>query len=105
MPAIRTSLRQFNASIPVISMTSMTAALEVGTSPVRALTTLLTLFAIGSLLVAAIGLYGVIAFNMRKRTRDFGVRLALGASSQQILRSVLREGLLLTAAGVAAGSR
>lgn len=103
VPAIRASLRQFNASVPVISITSMTTALESGTSPVRALTTLLTLFAVGSLLVAAIGLYGAIAFNMRRRTRDFGVRLALGASSSQILRLVFREGLALTAAGVAAG--
>lgn len=102
-PAIRASLRNFDARIPIISMTPMEAALEGATSPVRMITTLLTLFAVGSLLVAAIGLYGVIAFNMRRRSRDFGVRLALGASSQQILRSVFLEGLTLTAAGVATG--
>ncbi|MBI4263790.1 MAG: FtsX-like permease family protein [Acidobacteria bacterium] len=84
-------------------MVTMSAALEGGTGPVRAITTLLTLFATASLLVAAIGLYGVVAFNMRRRTRDFGVRLALGASSPQILQSVVREGLVLTAIGVAGG--
>ena len=102
-PAIRASLRSFDARIPIVSMTPMEDALEGASSPVRLITTLLTLFAVGSLLVAAIGLYGVIAFNMRRRSRDFGIRLALGASSQQILRSVFREGLALTAAGVATG--
>ena len=57
----------------------------------------------GSLLVAAIGLYAVVAFNMARRTRDFGVRIALGASPIQIRGMVIREGLLMTAGGLACG--
>jgi hypothetical protein len=53
--------------------------------------------------VGALGQYAVMAFTMRRRTRDFGVRTALGASSRQILVSVLREGLRLTAAGLGVG--
>ena len=54
---------------------------------------------VGSLVIAAIGQYAVIAFDMRRRTRDFGVRIALGASSQQILGSVIGEGLRWTGRG------
>jgi ABC-type antimicrobial peptide transport system permease subunit len=61
------------------------------------------LFSIGSLVIAAIGQYAVIAFDMRRRTRDFGVRIALGASSQQILGSVIAQGLRWTAVGLAIG--
>jgi putative ABC transport system permease protein len=65
--------------------------------------TLLGLFSIGALLLAAIGLYAVVAFHTARRTRDFGIRMALGASPRQILDTVVKEGLLLTAFGVGIG--
>src|SRR4029079_10604457 len=74
------------------------------TSVVRMLTTLLTLFAATSLLIATLGQYSVLAFTMKRRTRDFGVRMALGASARQILRSVIGEGLQLTLVGLAIGA-
>jgi ABC-type antimicrobial peptide transport system permease subunit len=64
---------------------------------------LLGAFAGVSLLIAAIGQYAVIAFDMRRRARDFGVRIALGASARQIVGSVLREGAGLTAVGLLSG--
>ena len=70
---------------------------------VRIITVWITLFAVGSLVIAGIGQYAVIAFDMRRRTRDFGVRIALGASSQQILGSVIGQGLRWTGAGLAIG--
>ena len=70
---------------------------------IDALAVLLASFAVGSLLIAAIGQYAAVAFTMRRRMRDFGVRIALGASSRDILTSVLREGLRLTAVGLAIG--
>ena len=54
-------------------------------------------------MIAAIGQHAVIAFDMRRRTRDFGVRIALGASARQIVGSVIAEGLRWTAAGLAIG--
>jgi predicted permease len=102
-PAIREALRNFDASIPVESLTTMEAALAETTAPVRTLTTLLALFAVGSLLVAALGLYGILAVEGRRRTREFGVRIALGASGRQVIRSVLHQGAVLTAAGVGLG--
>jgi putative ABC transport system permease protein len=62
------------------------------------------LFAAASLVIAILGQYAVLAFIMKRRTRDFGVRMALGASARQILGSVIREGLRLTALGLVIGS-
>jgi putative ABC transport system permease protein len=56
-----------------------------------------------SLLIAAIGQYAVIAFNMRRRVREFGVRIALGASARQVISTVLGEGFALTAIGLVLG--
>src|SRR4029453_227387 len=70
---------------------------------VRMLSTLLTLFAAASLLIAVLGQYAVLAFTTKRRTRDFGVRMALGASARQILGSVIREGLRLTMIGLGIG--
>ncbi|HEY1306434.1 MAG TPA: ADOP family duplicated permease [Vicinamibacterales bacterium] len=70
----------------------------------RLLPKMLLIFAGLSLLIAAIGQYAVAAFNMRRRVRDFGIRIALGASSRIVLGSVLREGAGLTLIGLAIGT-
>jgi ABC-type antimicrobial peptide transport system permease subunit len=64
---------------------------------------MLVTFAIVSLLVAILGQYAMSAFNMRRRTREFGVRLALGASTRQVQRAVIFEALRTTAAGLLLG--
>ncbi|HEX6730359.1 MAG TPA: FtsX-like permease family protein, partial [Pyrinomonadaceae bacterium] len=61
------------------------------------------LFGILALLLAAVGIYGVISYSISQRTRDIGIRLALGASKGTILQWVLKQGLVLIAAGVAVG--
>jgi ABC-type antimicrobial peptide transport system permease subunit len=60
-------------------------------------------FAIASLVLAGVGLYGTLAYLTSQRTQEFGVRLALGASAGSILRLVIREGFLLTGLGTAFG--
>jgi putative ABC transport system permease protein len=82
----------------------METQLEGITSVVRILTTLLALFAAGSLLIATLGQFADRAYPTILRTRDFGLRMALGSSARQILGSVIAEGLRLTIVGLAIGS-
>jgi predicted permease len=102
-PAIRAAVHETDMRVPVFYMRTMETQWQEITGPSLFITTLLSLFAAGALVLAAIGLYAVIAFNMSRRTRDFGIRMALGASSGQILTDALREGLLLTAVGLSIG--
>src|SRR6185436_13237105 len=62
-----------------------------------------SLFAVSSLLLAMIGVYGVIAWNVKQQTREIGVRVALGANRNAVLMMVLGKGLRMTAAGIGAG--
>jgi ABC-type antimicrobial peptide transport system permease subunit len=78
VPAIGRAIREVDARVPIVYVRTMDTQLESLTWLVRALTTLLTLFASGSLVIAALGQYAVMVFTMRRRTRDFGVRMALG---------------------------
>ena len=64
---------------------------------------LVAIFAAVALALAVIGTYGVVAYSVAQRTQEFGIRLALGASRADVLKVVLRQGLILTAAGVALG--
>jgi putative ABC transport system permease protein len=65
--------------------------------------TLLGIFALLALLLASIGLYGVMAYTVTQRTRELGIRLALGARQQDVRNMVVRQGLMLAAAGVVIG--
>ncbi len=103
-PAIGRALADVDSRAPIVYMRTMETQLEGMTSVVRILTTMLTLFAAASLLIATLGQYAVLAFTMKRRTRDFGVRMALGASARQIVRSVIAEGVRLTIAGLGIGA-
>src|SRR5262249_49861368 len=92
-----------DSRIAVVYSRTMNTQLETITLPIRLIITLLTLFSTTSLVIAIMGQYAVVSFNMKRRTREFGVRVAMGASSRHIIRSVLSEGLVLTAAGLTLG--
>jgi putative ABC transport system permease protein len=100
---IRQALREVDARVPIVYMRTLDTELDAATLPVRFIYILLTLFACASLVIAATGQFAVIAFDVRRRTRDFGVRMALGASSKQILASVVRQGLGWSASGLTIG--
>ena len=100
---IRRALRDVDARVPIVYMRTLDTELDAATWPVRFIYVLLTLFAAASLLIATAGQSAVIAFDVRRRTRDFGLRMALGASSRQIVGSVLRQGLVWSAMGLTLG--
>jgi putative ABC transport system permease protein len=102
-PALRRGTLDVDAKVPIGAIRTMETQLDSAKWPVLAITTLLAIFAVGSLLIAVIGQYAVVAFGVRRRTRDFGVRMALGASSARILGAVLNDGLKLTAVGLLTG--
>ena len=102
-PAVARALREADGRVPIAALRSLESHLASEQAPFWVLAMLLTLFAAASLLVAAIGQYAVVAFEGRRRTREFGLRIALGASTDQVVRSVLRESFRLTAIGLAIG--
>jgi putative ABC transport system permease protein len=102
-PAVARALREADGRVPIAALRSLDSHLASEQAPFWMLAMLLTLFAGGSLLVAAIGQYAVVAFEGRRRVREFGLRIALGASADQVVRSVLRDSFKLTAIGLAIG--
>jgi predicted permease len=101
--AVSKAVKEVDSRVPIIQTRTMEAQLAATNGEGRIVTFLLSIFSVISIVIAAIGQYAVIAFDMKRRTREFGVRVAMGASSQQIVAAVVREGLLLTAAGLAVG--
>jgi predicted permease len=102
-PAARVAIREVDSRIPVFSLRTMEAELEEENAPVILIASLLGTFSGAALILAAIGLYAVVALQTARRRRDLGIRMALGASTQQILGTVLREGLVLAAVGGVCG--
>jgi predicted permease len=101
--AVAAAMREIDPQLPIVYMRTMDAQLETLTHMSRIIAILLAWFAAGCLLVAALGQYAVGVFNSRRRTREFGIRLALGAQARQVLRSVLSEGAALTVCGLVLG--
>jgi ABC-type antimicrobial peptide transport system permease subunit len=97
------AIQDVDNRIALVYVRTMEQQLDTTRFAFRPLTLLLTVFSATSLLIATIGQYSVIAFDMRRRNREFGVRLAIGASSRQIVGSVIREGFVLTVAGLVIG--
>ncbi|HUQ86399.1 MAG TPA: FtsX-like permease family protein, partial [Vicinamibacterales bacterium] len=103
LPAARTVLRGLEPSILVYGARSLDDIASSSIAITRLAMRLLAGFAIVALALAAVGIYGVMAYSVRRRTREIGTRVALGADRRDIIRLIMREGGVITATGVAIG--
>ncbi len=102
-PAVRAELRRADAELPVSEVWTMERVAAYSVSPLETASRVLSGFAAAALLLAAVGIYGVVAYTTSRRRHEFGIRLALGADRGAILRLVLRQGATLAAAGLGLG--
>ena len=103
VPAVRRAVLGIDPLLPLANVRSMDDVIRQRLSRQRFATTLLGSFSLLALLLAAIGVYGVISYTVAQRRAEMGVRSALGASSGAIIAMVMRQGITLVAAGVAMG--
>ncbi|MBS1810684.1 MAG: ABC transporter permease [Acidobacteria bacterium] len=103
LPQVRRTVRAMDAGLSFFKATTLEGDLRSQLASQRMAATLTGLFGLVALLLTAIGLYGVIAFAVSQRTREIGIRRALGAQSSDVLQLILGEGLLLLVTGLLLG--
>jgi putative ABC transport system permease protein len=101
--AVREAIRELDGRLPVAEATTLERAIGVSLLPQRVASTVTGIFGVLGLLLVGIGVYGVTAFAVSQRTREFGLRMALGARGADVLGLVLRQGMTLALIGIACG--
>ena len=102
-PAVERAVHSLNADLPLYNVTTLKASMQVGTMFERIALVFAGSFGLLALVLAAVGIYGVVAYTTRQRTHEIGIRMALGAGREDVFRQVLGQGLRLTLAGLAIG--
>lgn len=100
---IRQQVQSLDPGLPVYSITTMEQRLAQQLGRFRFVTTMLIIFGFLALVMAAIGIYGVMSYTVSQRNHEIGIRMALGAQRLQVLQMVMREGVIVTISGVVLG--
>jgi predicted permease len=103
MPAVREAMRQVDSTLPLQDLSTQTDQIERRFAQEQVFARAYVLFGALALLVAAIGLFGLMSYTVTRRTPEIGIRMALGAARHTVLRMILRESLLLVTVGVLIG--
>jgi len=103
LPALRTVIRDLDPTMPVYDVRTLTDRMALATFQPRYTTWVLGAFAAAALLLAAIGVYAVLGYEVAQRRREIGIRMALGADSGRVVRGILRHGLTLALLGIVVG--
>jgi predicted permease len=103
LPSIQAAVRALDANLALFDVRTLDEHMEISTFIPRIAASMLGLFGLLGLLLAAVGLYGVVGFNAAQRTREIGLRAALGATRRQIVGLMLRDAVVVVGTGLAAG--
>ena len=101
--SIRDAVREIDPAIPITDVTTETELIEGRIQPERLFARFYTLFGVLALLLASIGLFGLMSYNVARRTNEIGIRMALGAQRDDVVRMVMRNALALVVIGVVIG--
>ncbi|MBV9295252.1 MAG: ABC transporter permease [Acidobacteriaceae bacterium] len=100
LPAIRKRINSLDSELPIANVHTVQEWLSNSAAQPRLNTELLGVFAAVALLIASIGIYGVLAYSVSQRTNEFGLRMALGATPRGVLRLIIREGMIVGLSGI-----
>jgi predicted permease len=103
VPAVRKAVASLDPNIPLADIKSQRRQLDQSMAPERLFASLCSFLALLAMLLSCIGLYGLMAYSVARRTGEIGIRMALGARPRDVARPILREAVLLAAAGLAVG--